>query len=81
MEQKLAARNIAVRLDKKAMEKLGREGYDPDFGARPLRRLMQREIQDPLALKLLAGEFSDGDKLTVGVDDKTGGFKFSKNGS
>ncbi len=76
LEQKLAARRITLALDDKAKQKLGREGYDPDFGARPLRRLIQREIQDALALKLLNGEISDGDKITVGVDAKTGVFTF-----
>ncbi len=80
LEQKLAARRITLALDDKAKQKLGREGYDPDFGARPLRRLIQREIQDALALKLLNGEISDGDKITVSVDAKTGEFKFSKDG-
>ncbi len=79
LEAKLATKNIVLKMDKKALEKLGREGYDPDFGARPLRRLIQREIQDKLAMKLLGGEISDGDKVTVGVDEKNGGFKFSKN--
>ena len=46
------------------------EGYDPAFGARPLKRLIQREVQDPLAMKLLAGEIRDGDAVTVdaGID-------------
>ncbi len=76
LQDRLAGRKIELKLDKKAMEKLGREGYDPDFGARPLRRLIQREIQDALALKLLKGEISDGNKVTVGVNDKTGEFQF-----
>lgn len=76
LEAKLKARNITLIVDKKAMEKLAKEGYDPDFGARPLRRLIQREIQDSLALELLEGKYKDGDKITVTVDDKTGKFKF-----
>ena len=60
------------------MAKLAGEGYDPDFGARPLRRLIQREIQDVMALKLLKGEFKDGDTITVGVDSKSGEFTFAK---
>ncbi len=40
-------------------------GYDPDFGARPLKRAIQRELQDPLALKILAGEFREGDVIQV----------------
>jgi ATP-dependent Clp protease ATP-binding subunit ClpB len=49
---------------------LAKTGYDPAFGARPLKRLIQREIADPLALALLEGRFSDGD--TVTVDSPTG---------
>ena len=76
---KLAQRKITLALDDSARIRLADEGYDPDFGARPLRRLIQREIQDPLALLLLKGEFRDGDKITVLANDKTGAFEFSKN--
>jgi ATP-dependent Clp protease ATP-binding subunit ClpA len=46
---------------------LGREGYDPTFGARPLKRTIQRLVQDPLALKLLEREFVEGDTVVVDV--------------
>ena len=45
----------------------GDHGYDPDFGARPLRRVIQREIEDPLALALLEGRYTEGDTVTVDV--------------
>jgi len=76
---KLAQRKITLALDDSARIRLADEGYDPDFGARPLRRLIQREIQDPLALRLLKGEFRDGDRIKVAANDKTGAFEFSKN--
>jgi ATP-dependent Clp protease ATP-binding subunit ClpB len=44
-------------------------GYDPDYGARPLRRVLQRSIEDPLALSLLEGRYVDGATVTVSVDD------------
>ena len=44
---------------------LGREGYDPTYGARPLKRTIQRLVQDPLALKLLEREFTEGDTVVV----------------
>jgi len=47
---------------------LGREGYDPTFGARPLKRTIQRLVQDPLSLKLLQREFADGDSLTADAE-------------
>jgi ATP-dependent Clp protease ATP-binding subunit ClpB len=50
-------------------------GYDPSFGARPLKRAIQRELQDPLALKILAGEFDEGD--TIAVDHGPEGLRFS----
>jgi ATP-dependent Clp protease ATP-binding subunit ClpB len=50
-------------------------GYDPSFGARPLKRAIQRELQDPLALKILAGEFDEGD--TIAVDRGPEGLRFS----
>ncbi|MDH4112940.1 MAG: hypothetical protein OEV60_09725, partial [Actinomycetota bacterium] len=45
------------------------KGYEPAFGARPLKRLIQREIQDPLAMKLLAGEIRDGDTVVIDAAD------------
>jgi ATP-dependent Clp protease ATP-binding subunit ClpB len=75
LTQRLAARNIRLDVDKKAREKLAKEGYDPDFGARPLKRLIQREIEDPMALELLEGKYKDGAKMSVTVDEKTGKFK------
>jgi len=51
-------------------------GYDPEFGARPLKRAIQREVQDPLALKLLSGEFSEGE--TIKIDRTNGGLIFSR---
>ena len=58
-----------------AFAKLAKEGYDPDFGARPLKRLIQKQIEDALALKLLEGKYKDGDKIVVSVDEKSGDFK------
>ena len=51
-----------------AAEWLSTTGYDPVYGARPLKRLVQREIENPLALKLLEGEFSDGDRIIIDSD-------------
>ncbi|HET8786399.1 MAG TPA: hypothetical protein VFM38_12240, partial [Candidatus Limnocylindrales bacterium] len=48
---------------------LARKGYEPAFGARPLKRLIQREIQDPLAIRLLSGEIRDGDVVTIDASD------------
>ncbi|MBK5226139.1 MAG: AAA family ATPase [Thermoleophilia bacterium] len=71
----LADRNIGINLTDDAKDYLAREGYDPAYGARPLKRLIQKEIQDVLAMKLLTGEFGEGQ--TVEVDAKDGGLVFS----
>ncbi len=65
----LADRHIAVEADGAALELLAREGYDPDFGARPLKRTIQRLVQDPLARMVLAGEVADGDTVRLAVAD------------
>ncbi|MCC6736570.1 MAG: ATP-dependent chaperone ClpB [Bauldia sp.] len=61
----LAERKITLELDESAREWLARKGYDPVYGARPLKRVIQREVQDPLADKLLSGEIADGATVKV----------------
>lgn len=78
LEKRLADKKIALEISPKTKQKLAKEGFDPHFGARPLRRLIQREIQDPIALKILTGEFAANDRISVSVDLKTGSFHFSK---
>ncbi|MBW4706436.1 ATP-dependent chaperone ClpB [Roseobacter sp. YSTF-M11] len=63
--KRLAARKIALDLTKDARKWLADEGYDPVFGARPLKRVIQRALQDPLAEMLLAGDVKDGDTLSI----------------
>jgi ATP-dependent Clp protease ATP-binding subunit ClpB len=67
--RRLAVRRIAVDVTKEAHEWLSRTGYDPAYGARPLRRLVQTAIGDPLARMLLAGEVKDGSSVTVDVSE------------
>jgi ATP-dependent Clp protease ATP-binding subunit ClpB len=70
LESRLAARKIALDLDAEAKAWLAEEGYDPVFGARPLKRVIQRQLQDPLSEMLLAGEILDGSviKVTAGSE-------------
>ena len=70
LQKRLAARKIELVLDDGAKEWLANEGYDPVFGARPLKRVIQRALQNPLAEALLAGEIKDGETVpvTVGPD-------------
>jgi len=63
--KRLSGRKIALELDDAAKIWLADEGYDPVFGARPLKRVIQRALQDPLAEMLLAGDVKDGDVITV----------------
>jgi len=65
----LAERNITLDLTDDARRYLAEAGYDPVYGARPLKRVIQREVQDPLALALLRGEFAEGDHVRMGVCD------------
>ncbi|MDZ5699871.1 ATP-dependent chaperone ClpB [Chelativorans sp. M5D2P16] len=70
LERLLADRKITLDLDEEAVEWLAGKGYDPAYGARPLKRVIQKELQDPLAEKILMGEILDGStvKVTAGSD-------------
>jgi ATP-dependent Clp protease ATP-binding subunit ClpB len=65
LEQRLAQQNLTLDVNADAKKLLAKEGYDPQFGARPLKRAIQEHLLDPLATKLLAGEFKPGDKIKV----------------
>jgi len=72
----LADRKISLELTDAAKELLFTAGYDPNFGARPLKRAIQKLVQDPLALKILDGEVLHGDHVVVDADRKTGKMTF-----
>jgi ATP-dependent Clp protease ATP-binding subunit ClpB len=72
----LAERKISIELTDAAKDFLFTEGFDPNFGARPLKRAIQRLVQDPLALKILDGEILHGDHVVVDVDKKAGKLTF-----
>ncbi|MBK8574709.1 MAG: ATP-dependent chaperone ClpB [Elusimicrobia bacterium] len=75
LQKRMADRRMTIRLTPAAKAALAKDGFDPDYGARPLKRALQKEVVDPLARKLLAGEFKDGD--TVEVDAaKDGSLQF-----
>ncbi|WP_163544028.1 ATP-dependent chaperone ClpB [Occultella kanbiaonis] len=69
LADRLAERRLDLEVSPAAREWLALDGYDPAYGARPLRRLIQRQIGDPLARMLLAGEVADGDRVLVDVSD------------
>ena len=69
LQRLLADRKITLKVDETAKTWLANTGYDPVYGARPLKRVIQRELQNPLATMLLAGTIKDGDTVTVSVQD------------
>ncbi|HUR38369.1 MAG TPA: type VI secretion system ATPase TssH, partial [Planctomycetota bacterium] len=78
LRKRLADRRIELRVSDAALDALAKEGFDPVYGARPLKRLIQRNLQNPLALKILEGAFADGDTVKADVSKKTGEIEFSK---
>jgi len=74
--KRLAERKLSLNLTDAAKDFLAKTGYDPNYGARPLKRAIQHHILDPLSLKIIAGEFSEGDAIQVDAED--GKFVFSK---
>jgi ATP-dependent Clp protease ATP-binding subunit ClpB len=76
LRDRLAERRIAIELTDAAKETLAEAGWDPAYGARPLKRAIQRLVENPLALRLLEGEFGDGD--TIRIDAQEGEIVFEK---
>ncbi|MEM8532316.1 MAG: ATP-dependent chaperone ClpB [Chloroflexota bacterium] len=77
LRQRLADRQLTLELTDTALEQLGNEGYDPVYGARPLKRVIQQRLQNALALQLLQGDFTNGDVIRVDVNPQ-GDFLFEK---
>jgi ATP-dependent Clp protease ATP-binding subunit ClpB len=69
LRQRLAARRIGLELSDAARGWLADHGYDPHYGARPLKRLIQKELGDRLAMELLEGRFTEGDTIRVDAHD------------
>ena len=70
VQERLSEHSITVELTESARKWLANEGYDPAFGARPLRRAIQKYVESPLSVDLLAGKFKDGATVQVDVDEK-----------
>ena len=69
LEKRLAQQNLTLDVDAAAKKLLAKEGYDPQFGARPLKRAIQDQLLNPLSMRLLEGEFKPGDKIKVTTKD------------
>ncbi len=78
LEKRLADRTLTIALTDGAKEFIVKHGFDPVYGARPLKRAIQRYIQDPLALKILEGEFKEGDTITIDIDRAAHTLHFEK---
>jgi ATP-dependent Clp protease ATP-binding subunit ClpC len=78
VQDRLNEYNITVELTDAARKWLAKEGYDPAFGARPLRRAIQKHVESPLSLELLGGKFKDGATVQVGVDEENNKITFHK---
>ncbi len=76
LRQRLEERDLQLEITEEALDLLGEAGFDPVYGARPLKRAIQHELENPLAQKILAGEFGPGD--TIRVERAGGGLTFSK---
>jgi ATP-dependent Clp protease ATP-binding subunit ClpB len=72
LERRLLERRIQLNITDKAKAWLAKEGFDPAYGARPLKRVLQKEIQDRLAMMILEGTFKEGDTITADLDSKKG---------
>ncbi len=77
LNQRLAEKGLSIELTEKTKEWLANVGYDPIFGARPLKRAIQRYIENPLAIKVLEGAFEEGDKIIADINE-TGEVEFRK---
>jgi ATP-dependent Clp protease ATP-binding subunit ClpC len=67
--ERLKVRNIVLQLDEKAKDFLVTKGYDPTYGARPMRRAVERSLEDPLAEEILKGSFHEGEPILVSADN------------
>jgi ATP-dependent Clp protease ATP-binding subunit ClpB len=76
LHRRLAERDIGLVLDTAARDRLAQAGFDPVYGARPLKRAIQQQLENPLAQRILRGDFGPGDTIRVGVSEA--GLSFDK---
>jgi ATP-dependent Clp protease ATP-binding subunit ClpA len=79
LEKRLAQQQLSLEVDRSAKQLIAKEGFDPQFGARPLKRAIQNLVLDPLATKLLLGEFHPGDRIKAAAHN--GELEFTKRGA
>jgi ATP-dependent Clp protease ATP-binding subunit ClpC len=79
VQERLSEQRLKVELTPEARNWLADVGYDPSFGARPLRRALQKHVESPLSVSLLSGEFHEGDTILVDVDEESNTLVFRHN--
>jgi ATP-dependent Clp protease ATP-binding subunit ClpB len=79
LRKRLEDRHLKLSVTPAAVKLLAEEGYDPAYGARPLKRVIQQRIENPIAGKILDGEFGEGDTILIDMDPAKHGFNFSRN--
>ena len=70
LEHRLENRGLGISLTESAVEAIASEGFDPQFGARPLKRTIQQRIENPIATRILAGEYDAGDQIMVDYEQE-----------
>jgi len=80
IRERLSEQGMQIELKEGARKWLARQGYDPNFGARPLRRAMQKYVEGPLSVQLLQGKFKAGDCVVIDVKPEGDGLQFMRNG-
>ncbi len=78
LSKRLASRNLKMSVSEEAKKLLSEEGYDPTYGARPLKRVIQQRIENPVASRILKGEYAEGDTIRIDVEPHRHDFIFSK---
>jgi ATP-dependent Clp protease ATP-binding subunit ClpB len=74
VRQRLVDRGLGLEIDADAMHALAAEGFDPQFGARPLKRVIQQRIENPIATRILSGAYEEGDTILVSISGEQFGF-------
>ncbi|OQX15831.1 MAG: hypothetical protein BWK73_05450, partial [Thiothrix lacustris] len=69
LRKRLAARDLGIHISDAALDLLAEAGFDPVYGARPLKRAIQQQVENPLAQQILGGKFMPGDTIAVGVEE------------
>ena len=78
LRKRLATRNLKLDITDAAKKLLADEGYDPQYGARPLKRVIQQRLENPIASQILRGQYGDGDAIHVDADGAKHDFTFTK---